>query len=55
MTRGVHRVTPDSKAGRRMTQAKGARVVDLLTLTREQTEWNAEVERRKSEKKAKKQ
>lgn len=50
MGKGVHRVTADSKAGRSMAQAKGARVVDLRAaalLTKEQIEWNAEVERRK--------
>jgi hypothetical protein len=28
MGKGIHRVTPNSKFGRRMTQAKGARVPD---------------------------
>lgn len=53
MSKGVHRTTSDSKAGRKMAQAKGAHVVDLLTQSRDQAAWNAEVERRKAEKKAK--
>lgn len=52
MTQGVHRTTANSKAGRKMRQAKGARLPDLhaATLTPDQRAWNAEVERRKAEK-----
>lgn len=53
MTDRIHRVTSDSKTGRKMRQAKGSRVVDLraaAALTADQIAWNAEVERKKREK-----
>lgn len=47
-----YRTTSDSKRGRQMTQAKGARPADYSALTPEQRAWNAEVERKKKEKAA---
>jgi hypothetical protein len=47
--RGVHRTTPNSTAGRRMTGAKGAMLVDpgKSTLTQEQIEWNRKIEEKR--------
>lgn len=53
---GLIRHTSDSKIGRQMRQAYGAVFVDSRqsTLTKEQIEWNKEVERKRQLKKAKK-
>lgn len=53
MTRGVHRVTPSSMAGRRMAQAKGALLADQQRskLTKEQEDWNRKVAAERLQKK----
>lgn len=53
MARGIHRVTPSSMAGRRMTQAKGALLVDQQRskLTKEQEAWNKRVAAERLQKK----
>ncbi len=52
MSRGIHRVTPNSRTGRRMTSAKGARIVDGVTAvmnTDETVRHNAEIDRQRAE------
>lgn len=52
MTRRIHRVTPDSAAGRRMTSARGARIVDgktVILLSDEMVRHNAEIDRKREE------
>lgn len=52
MTRGIHRVTPSSPTGRRMTSAKGARIVDgrtTILLSDEAVRHNAEIERKRQD------
>lgn len=52
MTRGIHRVTPTSQAGRRMASAKGARIVDGTTtilLSAADVQHNAGIERKRQE------
>lgn len=59
MTQGVHRATPNSRAGRKMRQAKGARLVDpdrRSEYARQQAEHNLRVENeRKAELQARKE
>lgn len=52
--RPVHRVTPDSRLGRKMQQAKGAQLADNSRILPDVAAWNREVDRRRAEKKAKK-
>lgn len=48
MTTKIHRVTPDSRAGRSMVRV--GRDYDPSNLSAEVREWNAEVEKRKRDK-----
>lgn len=49
--RGIHRVTPNSVSGRRMTSAKGAvEVGSTSKLTEAQRQWNAKLEVERKEK-----
>lgn len=47
---GVHRVTPSSEAGRRMITI--AQPKNPTPLTKEQRDWNAQVDAKKAAKKA---
>ena len=50
----VPRVTPNSRAGRRLAQAKGAQLSDDSRIPPDVRAWNAEIERQRALRKAKK-
>ncbi len=51
MTKGIHRVTDDSKRGRQLRHAKGATESGWGDgLTKEQRDWNAQIEAKKKAK-----
>jgi hypothetical protein len=52
MMKGIRRVTPDSKLGRSIIRAKGAKISPdgVVFLSTEQTEWNRRIEAKKKEK-----
>lgn len=53
--RGIHRVTADSIVGRRMAQAKGARIADDSEIPKDILEHNRRIEEARAEKLARKQ
>lgn len=51
MAQGIHRVTADSKAGRKLIST--GKVYDAMKLSYEQQQWNKQVELKRKLKKAK--
>lgn len=50
--KGVHRVTSNSRTGRKLTSAKGAHDYDDSNIPPDIREWNARVEEEKAAKRA---